>query len=231
MKKISPSELKDLYLKLPSDLKEVYFSANLTKVIQLLAKKYNLQIDKEGILADEIGYVLIGATHPNDFIPNLARRLGVDKTKAREIAMDVNEQIFKKVRDSLRKIHNIRDEEEELEEEKKQESFGPPENKNDILKEIEKEDVAVYAPLPVKTRPIVPVPVAPALPETKDIAASAEGEKIPDIFKGVTNPFEAKLKNEMYVAPKEEIKREIEKEIPSAGNTYGESDPYREPIE
>ena len=41
------------------------------------------------------------------------KRLEVDKEKARAIAQEINEQVFpKKLRDSLRKIHNMREEEE-----------------------------------------------------------------------------------------------------------------------
>ena len=59
-------------------------------------------------MVGEAGYVMLGVTHPNEFIANLAERLEVDKEKARAIAQEINEQIFKKVRDSLRKIHNMR---------------------------------------------------------------------------------------------------------------------------
>ena len=55
-------------------------------------------------MVGEAGYVMLGVTHPNDFIGNLAERLEVDKEKARAIAQEINEQIFKKVRESLRKI-------------------------------------------------------------------------------------------------------------------------------
>ena len=72
-----------------------------------------MNIEQIGDLANETGMVMLGVTHPNEFIANLADRLEVDKEKARAIAQEINEQIFKKVRESLRKIHNMREGEEE----------------------------------------------------------------------------------------------------------------------
>ena len=40
----------------------------------------------------------------------------MDKEKARTIAQEINEQIFTKVRDALRKVHNMKEEGEEEQE-------------------------------------------------------------------------------------------------------------------
>ena len=144
MKNFTDQQIAQMYDELPEDLKDAIFSIDTTSVVNMIGRKHSLAIDKIGDLANETGMVMLGVTHPNDFIGNLADRLEVDKEKARTIAQEINEQIFKKVRDSLRKIHNMREEgEEEQEKQESQVNVGHSvsnigANKSDILKEIEK---------------------------------------------------------------------------------------------
>ncbi|PJE73811.1 MAG: hypothetical protein COV02_00575, partial [Candidatus Terrybacteria bacterium CG10_big_fil_rev_8_21_14_0_10_41_10] len=157
-------EVQDKFDNLPKDLKGAIFSVETGKNVADIGGEYKLTIDKIGILGNEASLVMLGLTHPNDFVSNLAKRLDIDKAKAEEIASDVNERIFKKVRDSLRRVHNLRDDKDAFDD-----GDGivaaVSDAKSDILKEIEKEDVP-----------------APSLP------VKNEEEKMPDIFKGVTNP-------------------------------------------
>src|SRR3989338_3477054 len=142
MKNFTEEQIEIMYKNLPNDLKTVFFSANKDETIESIGRKHNLTIDKIGELANETGMVMLGVTHPNEFIGNLAERLEVDKEKARAIAGEINEQVFKKVRESLRKIHNMR---EEAEEEKVSDvghsvsNITMIVNRSDILKEIEKD--------------------------------------------------------------------------------------------
>src|SRR3989344_3731045 len=215
MQNLTEGQIETMYKNLPNDLKTVFFSANKDETIESIGRKYNLAIDKIGDLANEAGMVMLGVTHPNDFIGNLADRLEIDKEKARAIAQEINEQIFKKVRDSLRKIHNMREGGEEEEQDKiKVSPFGNSQgetlpansvNRADILKEIEKD-------------------------HTKE-------NIVPDIMKGDTNPFEEKMKEGVLIAPVEE-KHYIEESAktallpePEKPKKYQGFDPYKEPIE
>src|SRR3989338_1723288 len=109
MKNFTEEQIETMYKNLPNDLKTVFFSANKDETIESIGRKHNLNIEQIGDLANETGMVMLGVTHPNEFIGNLADRLEVDKEKARAIAGEINEQVFKKVRESLRKIHNMRE--------------------------------------------------------------------------------------------------------------------------
>lgn len=119
-------------MKLPKDLKDAIFSVDSAGIIQETGKKYNLMVDKIGELADETGLVMLGLTHPKDFISNLVRRLEIDAATARKIADEINTRVFKKVRDSLKKLHGINDEKPQKKEE-------PHPSRDEIVKEIEKE--------------------------------------------------------------------------------------------
>lgn len=217
MVKLNYNQLMDIYKKLPNDLKDAIFSVNSADITRNIGEKNKLTIDKIGELASETGRVLLGVTHPDEFIANLAERLEVDNEKANLIAHSINDQIFKPVRDSLRKIHNIREEANQPNQPKVGPSltegptFGAADEKKDILDEIEKD-------------------------HTKEIA-------MPDIMKGDTNPFEEKMKEGVFKAPTEEKHYVEEKEesvdkqppenlpIKEKSKNYQAFDPYREPIE
>ena len=138
MKDLTAEQIREIYMKLPQDLKEAILGVDSTETMRKIGEKQKLAIDKIGKMVGEAGYVMLGVTHPNEFIANLAERLDVDKEKARAIAQEINEQIFKKVRESLRKIHNMR---EEGEERNVGHSVSNITNigRSDILKEIEKD--------------------------------------------------------------------------------------------
>lgn len=132
----SYEQMREMYLELPEDLKDAYFSVDISDKIAQIGGKHGLEVDKMGQLGGEVGYILLGITHPNKFIPNLADKLGLDKTKAREIAEEINKEIFFPIRDSLRKIHNIRES-----------ALGGETSKldrKDILNEIEKDHTQDY---------------------------------------------------------------------------------------
>ena len=104
----------EFFKKLPLDLREAMSSIDTSTAVERIAGKHRLLIDKMGILAEEIGNVMFGVSHPKDFIHNLSDKLGVDRETARKIAEDVNQQIFSKVRESLRNLHGIADEEKTM---------------------------------------------------------------------------------------------------------------------
>ena len=138
MKNFTEEQIAQMYDNLPEDLKDAIFGLEMNEIVEKIGRENQLNIEQIGDLANETGMVMLGVTHPNDFIGNLTERLEVDKEKARAIAGEINEQIFKKVRESLRKIHNMRDEEKEQEVSDVRHRMSNV-NRADILKEIEKD--------------------------------------------------------------------------------------------
>ena len=211
MKNFTAEQIEEIYKTLPDDLKRAFFSANKDKIVESIGRKHSLAIDKIGDLANETGMVMLGVTHPNEFIANLADRLEVDKEKARIIAQEINEQIFKPVRESLRKIHNMREEGEEQDKvsplgNSQGETLKDETSRENILKEIEKDH--------------------------------AKENNVPEIMRGSANPFEEKMKEGVLLAPVEE-KHYIEEKPELAAlpepekpkDKYQGFDPYKEPIE
>lgn len=105
MSKYTPEQIKAIYKNLPDDLKEAIFSVDTSDALKKIGDKYKLTIDKMGEMADETGLLMLGITRTRDFISNLTDRLGVEKNVAREIAQDINVEVFSKVRESLKSVH------------------------------------------------------------------------------------------------------------------------------
>ena len=204
---------QELESKLPSDLKTAIYSADSSTAIENISKKYGLHIDQMGKLAEETGLVMLGVTHPKDFISNLAKRLQVDQLTAKSIAQDVNEQIFKKVRESLMKIHGLGETPAET----------PKTEKPEVKVEIKME------PKPLEIRP-----VPPAQPEEKPGMTFPE-KSHESIFRtpsevhemdGKTLGTESVPKNGGITELVEAVKKDKEQERPQV-----KFDPYREYVE
>lgn len=107
MKSYTQQELEEKYKQLPPAVEEAIFSVNAEKTLEEIGKKHKLQIDRLGILANETRLVMLGLTHPKDFIDNLAKRLELDIETAKNIAQEINRRIFHEIREELKKMHNI----------------------------------------------------------------------------------------------------------------------------
>ncbi len=148
--KHTTEQLNKIYQGLPEDLKDIIASVDSTTIIQDVGGKYNLHIDQIGELGSETGLVLMGITPPAQFVTNLASRMKVDRLIANEIANEINEKIFSRVRESLKKAQTLNVEPEKTATE---EVSGIPDTdttermKQDTLKAIEKPES-----IPVKTR-------------------------------------------------------------------------------
>jgi hypothetical protein len=111
-------ELNKMFEELPDDVTEAMTSVETIDVLRAIKEKYKLHIDKAGDLSAAIAMVMLGAVPPQSFIANIQKALEVDKETAKTIATEINDKIFKQVRDSLMQIHQM-DEEKKYQEEKK----------------------------------------------------------------------------------------------------------------
>jgi len=147
MIRFSHQQIDTQYQKLPDVLKDAMFSADVSDLVFEIGKKHGLSIDKIGLLADEIGYIIVGLARPSEFSKNLAQALGTDENQTREIAAEVNHQIFFPLREALKKTHQFDMREEEIQ----RREPPPPKPKPETI------------PASVQTQP-TPLPVSPKLP-------------------------------------------------------------------
>ena len=201
IKSYTEQELEEKYKQLPTGIEEAIFSVGMEKTLEEIGKKYKLQIDQLGILANETRLVMLGLTHPKDFINNLAERLELEKEPAKNIAQEINQRIFYAIREELKKMHNIdarlADGQESIDSELKTE---PPAEKQKIL--------ATPFEYKLKSEEAVRAPLNPARIQKSPVAES---------------PITAEPPAIQTSGNAEEIKRPPDQKYPTG-------DPYREPI-
>ncbi len=100
-------QLQEKYKSLPEDLKDAIWSTASAEIIQSIGKKYGLNVEQVGKLASETGLVLLGLSHPKDYIKSLSANITIEIDTARKIAEEVNNGIFSKVKEHLKKLHGI----------------------------------------------------------------------------------------------------------------------------
>lgn len=101
----TPEEIQKKFDALPSDIKTLVYGANMLSLIQNLGQKYQLHVDQLGTLEAETADVMSGFSDPKDFVSNIKESLKIDDTKATGIAKDINEQLFVKIRESMKKVY------------------------------------------------------------------------------------------------------------------------------
>ncbi len=147
-KKIIQDQMKNL----PQDVKEAIISVDYTNRMQEITRRQKLLIDQAAKLEMETTLVLIGLEPLTDYISNLQRELVVNEIRAREVALDVSENVFKPIRESLKRMNsNVLNEKGEVVDGSEILSEDEPEppaprftdsnetslNRDQILKEIE----------------------------------------------------------------------------------------------
>ncbi len=160
----SKEELNEAYEKLPPELKEAMLSVDTVEAINSIGKKYRLHVDQIGDVGSETGYVLLGLTHPTDFVGSLTKRLGIDRILASQIASDINDQIFLQVREQLKTESKKTTEEEPGPEN----SEDPHPTKEALLEVIQNPEGMKKRPVTTKNEiPLVaiPNPYTPAKPQ------------------------------------------------------------------
>ena len=98
-----------MYRALPQDLKDALYGVDTTEAIQTVSHAYGLHIDQMGELSNAIGQVMLGALHPRDFTKRIKAELGIDEQKAAALTREVNLSVFTKIRESLKRIHSLRE--------------------------------------------------------------------------------------------------------------------------
>ncbi len=123
-------QLEEKYLSIPEDVQEAISSTKTNEKLLALTDQHKLQYDEAEELTKEIGYVMLGLKPKKDFIKNIQKATELNFDKARTIAEEINNTIFKDIRESLRQIHSNTDEE-------KEEDLNEELERKELLKEIE----------------------------------------------------------------------------------------------
>lgn len=162
MQNYTQQELKERYEKLPEVLKDAMFNADIAAKIFEIGKKYGLTIEKTGLMAEEVGYLILGLTRPTELVNALDEALKVKENQAKEIASDLNRQIFFPLREALKTTHQIEIGGEEIQKEIIKAPLAPPLSKPTPIQP----PPPSHAPFPTPA-PVPKIPPLDLRPQTK----------------------------------------------------------------
>ena len=103
----TPEIIEEKFDALPDDIKNTLTSEETANALKGIGTKNGLLEDRMTILINETGFVMLGLTHPSQFVGNLTTAMGISRENAQRIAAAVNESVFAPIRESLKRIHNI----------------------------------------------------------------------------------------------------------------------------
>lgn len=106
MKNYTLSQLEQLYQKAPSELKEVYTSAQIGENIKIICEKHGVTSDD--FISDVIKYsgrVIIGALAPSEFRTALETEVKLDPQLAKNISEEIDRIIFYPYSEFLRPLY------------------------------------------------------------------------------------------------------------------------------
>lgn len=213
---------------LPADVKQAILSVDYKTKLQEITRRQKLLIDEAGKFEMETTLVMIGLETLADYMGNLQRELKVSPIRAKEIAIDASENIFKPIRESLRAMNEQMQKAEEAQANppamttQNQPPVNPEEanlNRNQILDEIEN-------PIPNHT------PSTATTTGTKiEIRPKQELETLPrEIVKDITPDIVTAKMTDTTVVNQQVIEAKPTVKLPDVPKRIGKIDPYREPI-
>lgn len=129
----TPKEISDKFQELPEDMKKAISDETVAYNLQEIGNKYGLRVDKIDTFISEVSLIMLGFKKTNEFIKSLVAELDVDKETAESIAIDVDNKVFKKIRESLQSVQYG----ETAEHDKAHEDVVPSPARDSLLKEIE----------------------------------------------------------------------------------------------
>ena len=104
MTKYTAEQIQARFEQLPKEVKDAITSTDIHDELISIAKKNNLRIDQEGDLIDQVGLVMLGLSPSKEFVKNVSNELNVNAKIASDIAEDINEKIFAKIKKSMMQI-------------------------------------------------------------------------------------------------------------------------------
>lgn len=244
MDELDPEKIKELFWASPQEVQDFLQSEHLLETLRELADAHHLHIDQLQNLSEEVVAVGIGARPPSSFTEKITRNLEISSKEAAEITKEIDDKVFKVIKQNLVMGHRQENEEED----------HSKLSREDILKEIE-----THVSLPLKPTPIINItpdhtlvsplatkeleapkpstpkpvlniqnntPVATPTPQPIQVPPQKTTPTIPPSLPIATKP-EEKTK-EVSVAPQSKTEITVPKKPPRSENRS--TDPYREPI-
>ncbi len=116
-------DLEERFRSLPKAMQIALTSAETANTMKKIAEAHRLGIEQESALYDITSYVMLGLIHPTDFVHTYSKEARIGEKQAREIADDINREVFEKIKSSMK---------EEVEEKKENDTTSQTDYKENI---------------------------------------------------------------------------------------------------
>lgn len=101
MEKDIDQVIKERLQILPPDIKKAINELDWGKTVLPIGKKNGLSVEQMGDLQQQTVFVLVGLLHPNEYFDAIKNALGIDAVKATALVADMNEAVFKTIKQKL----------------------------------------------------------------------------------------------------------------------------------
>ena len=98
-------DIKKRLESLPPEIKQLLYSQEVDGIVQQIGVKNKLHLDQTGLLLAEINEVMTGSLDAKDFPQELMEVLQIDRMVADGITQDVNDMLFTKIRESMKRVY------------------------------------------------------------------------------------------------------------------------------
>lgn len=91
-------EILEKYNELSQGMKDIVSSDEVMQDLREIGRESGLRIDKVDALIEEAGFVMLGLRKTSDFIPALAKKVGMKESELNGLAESIDNKVFSKVR-------------------------------------------------------------------------------------------------------------------------------------
>ncbi len=192
MDNILTEDLKKQFEALPVEIQKAISDVDLPIKLQEIVKNNKLMIDQAGGLETETILVLFGLESLENYVKNLIANVGLSSIQASIVAHDVNESIFKNIRESLKKINDQTSKEENINE-RPADLVASNKKTGNISGNLAKEDVlaGIENPENIKNNE-----------ERVSVSSQKSNSLIPETYETIDKGIEIKINNLPEIAPK-----------------------------
>lgn len=136
-------EIREKIASLPPDVQKFLYSPEMHTLMQQIGGKHQLHIDQIGEMEGEVVAAMIGIEDIQKLPENLAEELKIDAVKSQALVKEINEQVFLKIRGSMKKTYEAN------------KTVTPVAESRPAAANV----VPISKPSPVVTPPVVPKPL------------------------------------------------------------------------
>lgn len=185
-------EFRTRFELLPSELQQAITSSEFQTKLFEIAKKYKLTYDRLGKLEMETTMVLLGMTPPDEYRGEIERQIEIKGNDLDAVVHDVNEQVFKPIRESLMKLYKKEEVEEgeKLNTGNKEDGTGKMANDKYLEPTGEKTPETPAAVVDTKKPEVIALSPAPVAPKPK-IPEQSPADKVAELKKSLSQAVQS----------------------------------------